>query len=191
MNRLLIVDNAEPQDKAFNEPLIQGISRITEADVINFRDISEHDDIAARYGGVILSGVPLTYEFDTIDEKLPYMRRICDAPIPVLGICLGHQAMGRLFDVELRIDKEVEIGVQSIDIQANDALFAGLPARFKVGAMHSGSIPVPREFTLLASSPGCNNQVMKHNEKPLYGTQFHPEWTTSGLKMLENFVALM
>lgn len=113
---------------------------------------------------------------------------------PILGVCLGEQAIGEAFGGKLLNLKEVYHGVQSsIRITADDYLFGTLPERILVGRYHSWvvddtSLPDCLEVTAV-SEDGCIMGI-RHKEHDTRGIQFHPEsvLTPDGKRMMENWL---
>jgi len=113
---------------------------------------------------------------------------------PILGICLGEQAIGEVFGGTLVNLSEVFHGVQTpCRIVSDDYIFEGLPREISVGRYHSwvvdaGSLPPCLEVTALSEE----GQVMalRHREFDLHGIQFHPEsvLTPDGARMVENWL---
>jgi len=115
--------------------------------------------------------------------------------IPILGICLGHQAIGYAFGATIdRADNIMHGKTSQVEHNRSD-LFAGLPQYLEVMRYHSLVInkqTVPEELVVLGTTT-CDEQIMavKHKQFPIYGLQFHPEsvGTVHGKKMLANFLA--
>lgn len=112
--------------------------------------------------------------------------------LPILGICLGHQALGEYFGATLIRGKEPVHGKTSeVHHQAADAVLAGIPSPFTVMRYHSlilsglGNTPLE----VLASTEDGIPMAIKHRILPLYGVQFHPEsvLTPDGLQLLHNW----
>ncbi len=159
----------------------------------NYHAVSEATIHSDEFSGVILSGVPTNYSFDTIDKRAQHFGWLRLASLPVLGICLGHQSMGRVFGALVLQHEEAEHELVDLKIASDrsDPIFDGIETElFEVMALHRGSITWPDEFKLLASSKKCKNQIMKHKTKPLYGFQFHPEQSSIGNLLLTNFAAI-
>lgn len=117
---------------------------------------------------------------------------------PILGICLGHQAIGEAFGAELANLSTVFHGVSSTisAVQGTDKLFEGLPPSFEVGRYHSWVVKneeLPNVLEVLSFDEEGQIMAMKHKYFPVYGVQFHPEsiMTPFGKKMLENFLNLI
>jgi len=186
--RLLLVDNTEPADAAYNTALIRSLSRQGKVEVVGHKSAPRCD--FTGYDGIILSGVPKTYSYEIIDSRLVYLGWLDDVAIPVLGICLGHQNIGRFFGAPIIKDLEAEEGVQELHILQEDPLFEKLPPTPHIITSHRGSVSLPDGFIQLASTATCVNQVMKHPTKDIYGVQFHPELSPAGIQLLGNFVNL-
>jgi GMP synthase-like glutamine amidotransferase len=191
--KFLIVDNIEAQhEKEFNFPLIYNVSRVSEYEIAHYTEVDEdYINSARNLGGVILSGVPTFYPVDVIDERASRLEFLKRSPVPLLGICLGHQSLGRAFGAEIIEGAEHETGNIQVLIKPDhldNPLFEYLekPA-FEAQAMHTCSITLPKDFIPLATSETCANQVMKHEHQPLYGVQFHPERSLIGETLLRNF----
>lgn len=114
---------------------------------------------------------------------------------PMLGVCLGHQAIAEVFGGTLSNLTTVFHGVaSSISVTQEDLLFKGLPASFDVGRYHSWVVnkPLPEGFVLLAEEENGQVMAFKHDTYPIYGVQFHPEsvLTPNGKQLLKNWVTL-
>ncbi len=116
--------------------------------------------------------------------------------LPVLGICLGHQALGQYFGAELVHGAEPVHGKTAMLFHGDDALFAGLPNPFPVMRYHSLVLEQVRSplIVLAGTRPngGGVTMAIRHTEKPLWGLQFHPEsiGTPNGLALLRNWTQL-
>lgn len=113
---------------------------------------------------------------------------------PVLGVCLGMQAIGELFGGSLRNLDRVYHGVaMPVAVTDQDCLFAGLAAQVEVGRYHSWVVDLPTTaHPLEVTATDEQGQVMafRHQSLPFYGVQFHPEsvLTPEGKQMLTNFL---
>jgi GMP synthase (glutamine-hydrolysing) len=113
--------------------------------------------------------------------------------VPILGVCAAHQYMAQHFGGKLVPGRSPEFGAVEITITDQDDLLRGIPSPTVVWANHNDDIAqVPPGFKVLASSPDCAVQVMRHKTRPLFGTAFHPEveHTVEGVAMFRNFVRI-
>lgn len=146
----------------------------------------------ARYDKIVLSPGP------GIPDEAGLLKATIEAyasRIPMLGVCLGHQAIAEVFGGSLTNLSKVFHGVASkMTIVQDDALFVGLPSSFDVGRYHSWVVnkPLPEGFILLAEEENGQIMAFKHETHPIYGVQFHPEsvLTPHGKQLLKNWVAL-
>ena len=111
---------------------------------------------------------------------------------PLLGICLGHQAIGEVFGAEVVQAQEIMHGKTSVMNHRREELFHGLSDPVTVMRYHSLVLApesLPEELEVMAA---CGNVVMgiKHRTYPVYGLQFHPEsiGTCDGQQMINNFL---
>ncbi len=114
--------------------------------------------------------------------------------IPILGICLGHQAIGISYGAKIINSNQIINGKTSMIKHNGNILFDGLNNPFEATRYHSLIIErdtLPNELEIIAES---DNMIMglKHKSRPIYGVQFHPESikTENGLKIIESFLNL-
>ena len=114
---------------------------------------------------------------------------------PILGVCLGHQAIGEVFGGQLTNLSTVFHGVATEGTQlGNDYLFDGLPERITMGRYHSWVVDRegwPEALEVTALSDEGQVMALRHREMDIHGIQFHPEsvLTPDGRHMLENFIS--
>lgn len=114
---------------------------------------------------------------------------------PILGVCLGHQAIGEVFGGQLTNLSTVFHGVATEGSQlGNDYLFDGLPERITMGRYHSWVVDRegwPEALEVTALSDEGQVMALRHREMDIHGIQFHPEsvLTPDGRHMLENFIS--
>lgn len=116
---------------------------------------------------------------------------------PILGICLGHQAIGYSFGAKITKAKKIMHGKVSEIRHQNKAIFQSFPQNLKVMRYHSLVIQkdtLPAQFEVLATSTDDDEiMAIKHHDYPLYGMQFHPEsiGTEAGPRLLKQFLREM
>lgn len=114
--------------------------------------------------------------------------------IPILGVCLGHQAICETFGADITYAKELMHGKQSeVTVDENCKLFKGLPKKIKVARYHSlAANPDILPSNLMVTAKTSDGEIMavKHKDYEIYGLQFHPEsiLTPDGRQMINNFV---
>ena len=115
---------------------------------------------------------------------------------PILGVCLGHQAIGEVFGGKLENLSDVFHGVATEGTQfGNDPLFSGLPERITMGRYHSWVVSkegFPECLEITAESDEGQIMALRHKTLNVRGIQFHPEsvLTPDGRKMLQNWMFL-
>ena len=116
--------------------------------------------------------------------------------VPVLGVCLGHQAICEAFGATVSYAKTLMHGKQSaIKLEDGSLLFSGLPEEIRGARYHSLAAieeTIPEELTVIARAGDGEIMAVKHKEHEVYGLQFHPEsiLTPCGKIILENFLSV-
>lgn len=113
--------------------------------------------------------------------------------IPILGVCLGHQCIGKLFGVQVIHAKEVLHGKTSVVNHTGKGVFENVKNPFLAARYHSLAIEkVPEQFELQAWAEDGEIMAIQHNIYPLYGIQFHPEsfMTEDGITIINNFMSI-
>ena len=114
--------------------------------------------------------------------------------VPILGICLGHQAICEVFGVTVTYAKQLMHGKQSVaKLDTDSVLFRGMEQEITVARYHSlAADPDTMPDCLRVTANTCDGEVMavEHTEYPVYGVQFHPEsvLTPEGRQIMENFL---
>ncbi|TYQ15462.1 UNVERIFIED_CONTAM: anthranilate synthase component 2 [Acetivibrio alkalicellulosi] len=114
--------------------------------------------------------------------------------IPIMGVCLGHQAIGEAFGGRVIHAKELMHGKSSnIQIDTDCEIFAKLPSELRVGRYHSLIVEkgtLPKCLKVTAKTPDGEIMGLKHESFPVFGIQFHPEsiLTPEGKEILRNFI---
>ncbi len=176
------------------------VDRVKEAggDVVlsDFETLPKMDleAINSSYGGVVLSGTEALYTRTTDRTRfavfIEFLPRIT---VPILGVCGGHQALALAYGGKVAKASNLIQGFRTVTLEDKDTLLAGLPPKIKVMQSHREQVKqLPPNFIRTATSADIENEGMKHEARPLYGVQFHPErWNeenTAGKRVLENFV---
>lgn len=117
------------------------------------------------------------------------------ADMPILGVCLGHQAIGQAFGGEVVSAKQIMHGKTSPVSHDGTGVFAGLPSPFTATRYHSLAVKpasVPDVLAVTATTADGEIMGLAHRDRPVHGVQFHPESIASehGHDLLANFLAL-
>jgi anthranilate synthase component 2 len=158
-------------------------------DVIRISDLTLHH--ISKYDKILISpgpGVPDEYPliYDVIDRY--YTKK------SILGVCLGHQIIGKYFNAELINLTEVLHGVKScVNHYGNCTLFNNIPDFFEVGHYHSWVLSTSQFPEILEVTSQNKNDIItsfKHKDFDVKGVQFHPEsiLTTYGCKIMKNWI---
>src|SRR3954447_9657473 len=148
--------------------------------------------VAAEFDGVLLSPGPGTPE--RAGASVSLVRACAAASTPLLGVCLGHQAIGVAFGATVDRAPELLHGKTSSVYHANVGVLQGLPDPFTATRYHSLTIlpeTVPGGLEVTAQTRGGVIMGVRHRELPIHGVQFHPEsiLTEGGHRMLANWLA--
>lgn len=186
--KIILIDNYD----SFTYNLAHLVKSLgEEVDVVR-NDQFNLDDLEA-YDKIILSpgpGIP-----NEAGQTLDVIGRYADHK-PILGVCLGHQAIGQYFGATLRNLTEVYHGVQTpILLNTNDPLFAGLPDKIMAGRYHSWVVDrknLPTTLEITAKSEDGQIMALRHTTLNVHGIQFHPEsvLTPEGKTIISNFLKL-
>ena len=189
---LLVLDNYD----SFTYNLVQYFGELgAELEVVRNDQITL-DEIAARKPQAIVLG-PGPGTPAEAGITIPVIKRF-SPEIPMLGVCLGHQAIGEAFGGEvIRAPRGVMHGKTSRIAHDGSGLFAGITSPVEVMRYHSlvirgSSVPRDLKVTATATDDATEIHAVEHVSRPVYGVQFHPEsiGTTAGMQMLRNFLTL-
>jgi GMP synthase (glutamine-hydrolysing) len=142
--------------------------------------------------GLVLSGgAPRVGLADSLGRCGEYIDQL---NVPIVGICAGHQFMARHFG-GVASPGGSEFGASTITLHEENPkdIFRGVPKTSTVWESHHDEVStVPKGFEVLASSEKCKVQAMRHQSRPLFGLQFHPEveHTQFGATMFQNFLEI-
>jgi len=185
--KILVLDNYD----SFTFNLVQYIERILQQKVDVFRNDQITLDEVEAYDAIILSpgpGVPAEAGI------MPELIKRYAPTKPILGVCLGHQAIGEAFSGHLENLTQVYHGIETpVEVvDESEVLFKNIPEVFQAGRYHSWVVrkeELPEAFIVTAVDEQGIVMAMRHKEYNVRGVQFHPEsiMTEHGMRMLENF----
>ena len=184
--KLLIFDNYD----SFTHNIAHAVRELgVEPDVIR-NDCITLEEIDA-YDKIIISpgpGIPSEAGI------LPELLKEYAGKKPILGVCLGHQAIGERYGARLRNLDRVYHGIKTpAKIVVKDYIFENLPDEIQVGRYHSWVVDkegLPDDLEITAVSPDGEIMAMRHREHDVRGVQFHPEsiLTPMGLTIIKNWL---
>ena len=188
---ILVIDNYD----SFTYNLVQYVGELGENPVVYRNDAIDVEAIGAlRPRAIVISPGPKTPAEAGL--SIPIIRR-WGPEIPILGVCLGHQAIGEAYGGRVVRARRVMHGKRSAITHDGTGLFRGLPSPLDVMRYHSLVVEastLPQVLTVLARGAEDTDEIhaVRHREHPVWGVQFHPEsiLTTGGKSILANFLAL-
>ena len=188
---ILVIDNYD----SFTYNLVQYLGELGADPVVRRNDAVGVDEIGAMAPkGIVLSPGPCTPSEAGV--TVPVVRQ-WGARIPILGVCLGHQAIGEAYGGRVVRAGRVMHGKVSRIVHSGSGVFDGLPSPLAVMRYHSlvverDSLPPVLEVAATAHDDPSEIHAVRHVEHPVWGVQFHPEsiLTEHGKRMLANFLAL-
>lgn len=164
--------------------------------VIRYNDMKEAEILSMVFGeelkGIVISPGPKRPEdYPRIMELLDHIKYF----VPVLGVCLGHQIIGRYFGASVRKGLQPMHGKISEIQHSGSALFHHIPSAFSVTRYHSLVIDgknLPASLEVDAFSEDNAIMAVHHLVYPIYGIQFHPEavLTDHGHRIIHNFISI-
>jgi para-aminobenzoate synthetase component 2 len=192
MTHILVVDNYDSFVYTLNGYLHQ-LGATT--DVVRNDDVDEAElpELLARYDGVLLSPGPGSP--DEAGVSIPVVHEALRQNKPLLGVCLGHQAIAEALGATVSHAEELMHGKTSQVTHDDSTLFQGVPGNFRATRYHSLAVvdgTVPDDLTVTARTDGGVIMGLCHKEAPMYGVQFHPESvvTEGGYTMIANWLEL-
>ena len=194
--KILLVDNYD----SFTFNLVQRLGELgAHVEVVRNDALSAGEILARRPDRIVLSPGPCTPNEAGVCLEL--IERACGLgdfakpkrPIPILGVCLGHQSIGQAFCARVIRARAPVHGKAEEILHDKSALFRGLPRRFDAGRYHSLVVEektLPKELRVCARTRDGIVMALRHTRLPVYGVQFHPEsiLTPDGQTLLRNFL---
>ncbi|MEO7039282.1 MAG: aminodeoxychorismate/anthranilate synthase component II [Gemmatimonadaceae bacterium] len=188
---LLVIDNYD----SFTYNLVQYLGELGEDPVVRRNDAISVEAIGEmRPSAIVLSPGPCTPAEAGI--TVPVVKR-WGSEIPILGVCLGHQAIGEAYGGKVIRADRVMHGKTSRITHDGTGLFARVPNPLEVMRYHSliverRSLPSSLEILAVTGDAPDEIQAVRHVEHPVWGVQFHPEsvLTQQGKRILQNFLAM-
>jgi anthranilate synthase/aminodeoxychorismate synthase-like glutamine amidotransferase len=190
---IFVLDNYD----SFTYNLVQFLGELGEEPVVYRNDaLSVPEVLALGAQAAVLSpgpGMPARAGI-----LVPLVRALAGR-MPILGVCLGHQAIGEAFGGRVVRARRLMHGKTCPVEHESDALFEGIPSPFTAMRYHSlvvdwAGLPHELAVTAWAGTRGGEGEIMamRHRQAPVYGVQFHPEsiGTEHGKRLLENFLRL-
>jgi GMP synthase (glutamine-hydrolysing) len=192
--RVLAVNNYPTTERfeRLRKSLVENGAKVTSTDW-NGTGASKFNE----FDGVALSGAPDMMSEESTQRKFrAEVNAIRDAQVSVLGVCFGHQLMAHAFGSTVVHGREHVLRFVKTTVLVRDPLFSGLPRNMMLLESRNEVVQeLPAGFRLLARSETSPIAAMKHERRPLYGVQFHPERFTpdnsAGNRVIGNFVRLL
>jgi para-aminobenzoate synthetase component 2 len=188
--RVLVVDNYD----SFVFNLVQYLGQLgVEATVWRNDDshLGDADTVVTEFDGLLISPGPGTP--DRAGASIELARACARHRVPLLGVCLGHQAIGEAFGATVTRAPELLHGKTSSVFHNGAGVLAGLPDPFTATRYHSLTVlehTLPEEIEVLGRTDSGIVMAMRHRTLPIHGVQFHPEsvLTQGGHRMLANWL---
>jgi anthranilate synthase component 2 len=188
---VLVIDNYD----SFTYNLVQYLGELGAEPVVRRNDaITVADAEALAPEALVVSpgpGVPASAGI-----SIPLIRAFAER-VPILGVCLGHQAIGAAFGGQIVHAERLMHGKASPIVHTGKGIFAGLPPSFSGMRYHSlvvapDTLPAELEVTAWTADRPRGREIMgfAHRRRPVFGVQFHPEsvGTEVGMQLLQNFL---
>ena len=185
-NKVLVIDNYD----SFTYNLVHYMEDL-DFDVTVVRNDEFSMDFVEEFDKILISpgpGIP-----DEAGQAKELIKRFCSTK-SIMGVCLGHQAIGEVFGGKLKNLDSVFHGVATdIKIVSEDKIFKNIPKKIKVGRYHSWVVEKLNDnLEVLASDNDGNIMALRHKDYKVWGVQFHPEsiLTEYGKDILKNWLEL-
>lgn len=193
MSKILVIDNYDSFVYTLNGYLQQ---LGAQTHVIRNDDVTaaELEELVREFDGVLISPGPGTPADAGV--SIPMVQLALRTGVPVLGVCLGHQAIAEAMGATVTHAEELMHGKVSRVRHTGDDFFAGVAPEFNATRYHSLAVvreTVPAELEITAETAGGIVMALRHRELPIYGVQYHPEsvLTEGGYQQLGNWLTLV
>ncbi|GAA1466976.1 anthranilate synthase component II [Microbacterium thalassium] len=186
---VLVVDNHD----SFVHTLVGYLHELgAETDMVEADAVDDPAALVRGRRGVLVSPGPGTPQ--RAGASTAIVRAAADAGIPVLGVCLGHQAIAEAFGARVDHAPELMHGMTSPVHHDGSSLYEGVPEPFTANRYHSLAVlpeTVPDELVITSRTDSGVIMGLRHRTLPIEGVQFHPEsvLTDSGYRLLGNWLA--
>ena len=192
MTRILVIDNYDSFVYTLNGYLLQlGASTdVVRNDAFAARDAASQ---IAEYDGVLLSPGPGTPAAAGV--SIPIVTAALESGLPLLGVCLGHQAIAEALGATVTHAKELMHGKTSLITHDLSDFYQGVPQPFRATRYHSLAVvdsTVPDDLVVTSRTDGGVIMGARHVSAPIFGVQFHPEsvLTEGGYSMIANWLTV-
>ncbi|GAA1600667.1 anthranilate synthase component II [Leucobacter chromiireducens] len=192
MTNILVIDNYDSFVYTLNGYLQQlgATTRVVRNDDLT---PGELEQLVTEYDGVLISPGPGTPAEAGV--SIAMVGIALRTGIPLLGVCLGHQAIAEALGATVTHAEELMHGKVSRVRHSDDHFFAGVPEEFDATRYHSLAVvrdTMPEALTITAETAGGVIMALRHRELPIYGVQYHPEsvLTEGGYQQLGNWLAV-
>lgn len=188
MSRILVVDNYD----SFVYTIVGYLDQLGAETVVVRNDAVPPVSERGEFDGVLVSPGPGTPA--EAGASMQVIRDCAESGTPMLGVCLGHQALGEVFGGTVTHAPELMHGKTSLVSHGGGGVFEGLPTPFTATRYHSLAVVDDTVSADLEVTARANGIIMglQHRNLPLHGVQFHPEsvLTEGGHRLLANWLTL-
>lgn len=192
MTRILVIDNYDSFVYTLNGYLQQlgAETQVVRNDALS---IGELEQLVTEFDGVLISPGPGTPAAAGL--SIPMVHLALRTGVPLLGVCLGHQAIAEALGATVTHADELMHGKVSRITHRNDPFFDGVANEFQATRYHSLAVvreTVPEQLIITAETERGIVMALRHRELPIYGVQYHPEsvLTEGGYRQLGNWLVV-
>lgn len=192
MTKIIVIDNYDSFVYTLNG-YVQQLGAETTVIRNDTVSVGELEQLVAEYNGVILSPGPGTPADAGV--SIAMVDLAVRTGVPLLGVCLGHQAIAEAFGATVTHAAELMHGKVSRVQHTGDELFAGVAEQFAATRYHSLAVvqtTIPEQLRVTATTESGVVMALRHRELPIFGVQYHPEsvLTEGGYRQLANWLHL-